>query len=541
MPCLLCGSLDVPTFFNPYHLCKSSDTACIPCVEMELLEERISETKTALKKMLKRHAELRARMNRAHNPIIHRLPPELPSYIFELCVPLNNTSTSPMTDIERCAPLIIGAVCRGWRQIAWSTPRIWTFISIFLESQKFPVRYELAREWLNRSGQLPLTIHITAPATISPSLDSRLGPMIEFINQHSSRWKELHLTVPPRFVSRFCGDSGGAPVLHTLKLQYMLPNLFCDIPDKNPFSLKHGKPMPSNVSISYFCSRGVDIEWGYITHLFLGSISLTECISVLKSAPRLIHYALSDVSIPSSPPHRPHKPIVHQVLRELDVSTNFRCWVGLFFEAVTLPGLESISMCLQKNDVRLSTDAFISLVKRSCADLKSLSISYKASGQPQELHRLLRSTPSLLHFNLQGTSGDLFDHFCHLLADSPLDKNDPDIADPFLPTLESICFTPTGVNPFNSWDLLPDILDIHYLHRRPIRKVQIATKRSRYEPFGPPELITRDSVIRFLELIHAGVTLDFRVRDYFEEYFCDMLTLSMDFHDITGEDFIPGL
>ncbi|KDR78756.1 hypothetical protein GALMADRAFT_137766 [Galerina marginata CBS 339.88] len=517
--------------------------ACTPCVEMELLEERIFETKIALEKMLKRHTELRARMNRSHNPIIHRLPPELPSYIFELCVPINSPSTSSMIDIELCAPLIIGAVCRGWRQIAWSTPRIWTFISILLEPQKFPVRYELAREWLNRSGQLPLTIHITAPATISPSLDSHFGPMIEFINQHSSRWKELHLTVPPRFVSRFCGDSGGAPVLHTLKLQYMLPNLLSsrDIPE-NPFSLKHGKPMPSNVSISKFCSRGVDIEWGYITHLSLGSINLTECISVLKLAPRLIHYALSDVRKLSIPPYRPHKPIVHQVLRELDVSTNFRCWVGLFFEAVTLPGLESISTCLPKNDVRLSTDAFISLIKRSCADLKSLSISYKASGQFQELHRLLRETPSLLHFNLQGTSGDLFlfDNICQLLADSPLDKNDPDIADPFLPTLESICFTLAGVNPFNSWDLLPDIFDIHSLHRRPICKVQIFTKRNRHEPFGPPEFINRDSVIRLLELTQAGAILDFRVRDYFDKYYCDMLALSMEFHGITSKDIIQA-
>jgi hypothetical protein len=47
-----------------------------------------------------------------------------------------------------------------WRDLAWSTPMLWSEISLLLDDCS-PVDYELLEGWLARSGCSPLSIHLT--------------------------------------------------------------------------------------------------------------------------------------------------------------------------------------------------------------------------------------------------------------------------------------------------------------------------------------------------------------------------------------------
>lgn len=61
------------------------------------------------------------------------------------------------------APLVLGRISSGWRNIAFSTSALWTSLHI-------PLEYVLQRglegpitEWLDRSSQSPLSLCIITP------------------------------------------------------------------------------------------------------------------------------------------------------------------------------------------------------------------------------------------------------------------------------------------------------------------------------------------------------------------------------------------
>ncbi|KII85593.1 hypothetical protein PLICRDRAFT_116136, partial [Plicaturopsis crispa FD-325 SS-3] len=80
-----------------------------------------------------------------------RLPAELLSEIFTFCLP---PMVTPHSDT---APLLLTLVCRKWRAIALSTPRLWASICVGLTDDTGPTKVE---QWLGRAGSLPLEITI---------------------------------------------------------------------------------------------------------------------------------------------------------------------------------------------------------------------------------------------------------------------------------------------------------------------------------------------------------------------------------------------
>ncbi|KAF7337861.1 hypothetical protein MVEN_02009100 [Mycena venus] len=55
-----------------------------------------------------------------------RLPPELVVLIFLYCLPDDEFVTPSLTT----APLLLSVVCRRWREIAFSTPKLWSSLSL---------------------------------------------------------------------------------------------------------------------------------------------------------------------------------------------------------------------------------------------------------------------------------------------------------------------------------------------------------------------------------------------------------------------------
>src|SRR5271154_323991 len=83
-------------------------------------------------------------------PLHHRLPRELLDHIF--CCTLENGFISPSQDHS---PLKLAMICKDWRDIALSHPRLWSsvLIDIRLESDLSSMKpaLPLLRLWLARS------------------------------------------------------------------------------------------------------------------------------------------------------------------------------------------------------------------------------------------------------------------------------------------------------------------------------------------------------------------------------------------------------
>ncbi|KAK1233185.1 hypothetical protein PQX77_003670 [Marasmius sp. AFHP31] len=181
-----------------------------PEEQIHQLDEEISRLQ-AKRKTLKQFVDL-------HHALLspfRRVPADIWRSIFIKCVPSNPYGLCTRTTKD--APLLLTTVCRSWREIAFSTPNLWTSIHIYLPAPsiytldhayiaKLRGRREGLKAWLDRSGSLPLTISLGAEqmqhlpdlmlmsGTSIASEEARNAQRIEFtelLSQYSRRWETV--------------------------------------------------------------------------------------------------------------------------------------------------------------------------------------------------------------------------------------------------------------------------------------------------------------------------------------------------------------
>lgn len=84
------------------------------------------------------------------------LPFEITAEIFINC--LSDTPASPSSTM---APMLLPRICRQWRNIACSTPRLWAALRV--TRWKGPSLALLARMWLGRAGGVPKSLDLQLP------------------------------------------------------------------------------------------------------------------------------------------------------------------------------------------------------------------------------------------------------------------------------------------------------------------------------------------------------------------------------------------
>ncbi|KDR81852.1 hypothetical protein GALMADRAFT_152664 [Galerina marginata CBS 339.88] len=92
------------------------------------------------------------------------------------------------------APLILGRVCKEWREIAWKTPTLWTWIDIPVSRKRYQTQLELLEEWLERTRDQPLFINVR-PEIGDHSYVYSPSPiaLFELLVRHSEKWKAVHI------------------------------------------------------------------------------------------------------------------------------------------------------------------------------------------------------------------------------------------------------------------------------------------------------------------------------------------------------------
>lgn len=127
----------------------------------------------------------------SHSPC-QRLPPELWSRIFQYCLPEGETYVRP--DVMG-APLLMCRVCRLWREVAISTPSIWSSLSIHRNLRKRPHAY-LLQAWVQRSQAVPLSleVYLSAPSN-QPCHFHHDHSILQVVISCAERWQNLRLNV----------------------------------------------------------------------------------------------------------------------------------------------------------------------------------------------------------------------------------------------------------------------------------------------------------------------------------------------------------
>ncbi|KAJ3570921.1 hypothetical protein NP233_g4091 [Leucocoprinus birnbaumii] len=184
-----------------------------PCSITDLRQEkesRLQEVLASISRLQKMHDSLSLEKQRLINLIaknramispFKRLPVDIVEEIFYHCLPVAHNAVTSVHE----PPLVLGRVCKTWRQVAYSTPRLWTSIHIvailsgrstYLEERDAELGGISA--WISRSGALPLSISIfhddPLPQWPGQSLEYQIQPYLDTLYSQLHRWKSIYFT-----------------------------------------------------------------------------------------------------------------------------------------------------------------------------------------------------------------------------------------------------------------------------------------------------------------------------------------------------------
>ena len=137
---------------------------------------------------------------------IYRLSAEMLSEIFVDCL-ASEFGLACTTN----APLLLGLVCKTWRNVSLRTPELWASVELKVSILENQVARRL-EEWFDRSGVLPISFRLRIGCPLRRR--EGLSDIIAILCQYSERWRRICIGVPLSYSSE----------IHTLQEKLSLGN-----------------------------------------------------------------------------------------------------------------------------------------------------------------------------------------------------------------------------------------------------------------------------------------------------------------------------
>lgn len=458
-------------------------------------------------------------INRSSNYMDEILPTEVLSLIFSFCLP------HFLCHARGSGPLIFGAVSKKWRDIAWSTPNLWSSISIIINfnPQRLSQQTLLAEEWLARSGQRELSIQVHSQGhhiddvmedTEIDYLVFLMRPLIGVLVQYSYRWKSLDLLLPTCLFNYIIPRNNNTPLLERLKVEPP-PKGSSRPGDALRFNLT---PLLQRVDIRDLKLKILEVQWDILTHFSGVGMSVDECLEVFRRTRRLQHCRFAKIGPNESEFPTPLNEdwILVWTVQRLQLNHRHNFGRSYLFNTLTLPSLTSLQY--EGNRERLPVAALSIFITRSRCALTVLSLSAIIVSDV-ELINFLKLIPSLEVLRLRSPRGDsigMSDLLLHYFSLNPLPESALEIAE-FLPVLTTLHYS--GRFTF-SWPSLAEMFPIAVLfedkvvlqrpiligalnvRRRPLRSVTFEFHEKQKAERIPLEVLPR-----LVAALNDGVTI----------------------------------
>ncbi|PPQ71764.1 hypothetical protein CVT24_006526 [Panaeolus cyanescens] len=368
-----------------------------PSAELKVVEARIQVVSSLLASLFDQSHQLKGRINDIHCPLIRLLPPEIIAEIFRCCLPdFLPFCIDEFTDTKKYAvPLTLGAVCGAWRKIAWSTPSLWSEVTLRVTNPScVPSQATLLDEWLTRSGQLPLNIRLCSTEDVSWGGTTPEGFMVA-LNKHSERWKLLDIRFPSLCYKFFPVEEEGKsfPMLSSVLLK----------PPGGQGDRIHRVNLPNtpqlhHVNLSCLYLRSLSFQWDALRSLELDSFYNDECVEMLRQATNLVKFTIRKLLGGDDRHEMPENPIVIPCLEEMIIHNDKDTDITQLVSNISTPKLTFLSYTGEGN-TRCPRQELISFITRSECQLKSLHLA-DCTLSEVGLEQLLRVMPSLVTLSL---------------------------------------------------------------------------------------------------------------------------------------------
>ncbi|KAF9530007.1 hypothetical protein CPB83DRAFT_851426 [Crepidotus variabilis] len=281
-------------------------------------------------------------MNKLHDPL-RKVPREIASKIFE-CEYAFDAYDEPSKD-----PFALGAVCRSWRAIAWSTPAIWSHVSFCINppglEDELPTRLELLGPYFDRSRALPLSIRVYTNNRFQFVQDNQaIERLIEILYECVERWHTLHLQIPVAFLPFFKRRFLDVPP-SVFKLKSLSLLIVEELRGQINLDLT---PMSSNLQRLYLDGTALTLDSLKVNHAHLthvtGWSSVDSWMKLFIASP-----LLEEVDLFEEYPNYmvstfgPANAITHESLKSLKVTFTYQSpHIDTLFKYSTFPNLNTL-------------------------------------------------------------------------------------------------------------------------------------------------------------------------------------------------------
>ncbi|KAF5312033.1 hypothetical protein D9619_002394 [Psilocybe cf. subviscida] len=372
---------------------KPLDLRCAPCTELADLDKKIAELQA-------RRLAVLSNVNREHDPLANHLPIEICAEIFQQSLPRvdffrkANTadsmpvSTQTSTRISS-VPLLTSQVCRTWRAICHSTPRLWTVLTLYLAVKSGGMEHVAASlewAWAARAGaSLPLTI-ILFEGDVVHHLDkltsTRRRSIFGLIATHAPRLCYLQATASSPALEELCRVYRDRSKLKTLRV-------FAMDDDRTVYVDNGPKFCPTGLCISRAGWRFLGIDTSVLTHAEAIGLLVLDCVALIENSPVLVSCTLSSssalVSTSSLPSPANNPPRIHSCLKYLHISySDCRIVTPYILDTFDFPSLESLSLQPPRRNQLAVFDAVCQHLHRSGSSVRTLLIGNLWLGTVEE-------------------------------------------------------------------------------------------------------------------------------------------------------------
>ncbi|EJC98587.1 uncharacterized protein FOMMEDRAFT_170846 [Fomitiporia mediterranea MF3/22] len=352
---------------------------------------------------------------------IQHLPPEILMEIFYFCLP---SETFPEPPSMRALPLNVASVCRSWRRLALSLPKLW---SRFKYSQDGCIRrvwdeyaYGTLGLWLERSRNRSLSLTLGNQYREWMKA-KKCEKMIKYEKEDSELYKEMFRKVLDqqrrwRHI-RIDYDFNDPENVLEMEMSHMpvLESLHVHLPVETTAVIINVSRSPRLRSLELSCAFTLTTGKGMLTnlerlHLDYGCrylraapLRVDDILMVIRKAPNLKELSAVVCGGVRKDEAKAIKQINLEALRKLALSfPEGDCAAAKsLLDLFVLPSLRSLRIDLRGGGYQLGLPA---LLTRSKASLKTFRI--KTYAHPHdEILRCLRLSPDLVHLTIE-TTGD---------------------------------------------------------------------------------------------------------------------------------------
>ncbi|KAJ7766737.1 hypothetical protein B0H16DRAFT_1366835 [Mycena metata] len=334
----------------------------------------------------------------------------------------------------KIAPLLLCNVCRRWREVALSTPRLWSclvidFDTIFARG----IQAGLYQDWLSRARNTPLSLcldDITYLKTPTPAINA----LIPIVMGLSDQWRDVDLRLAPSLTKLLFRNDGNflpeIPLLERLSL-WIHP---LEVPQDSSVSLVFRDAPKLRHFVLHTYSSRIQIPWAQLHTFRCGKITGSSCMEVLRNSPGLLN-ATFDIydGLPVV-----DSPVDHPRLQSLTLGLSRGGFLGglHILDYLNTPALKSLALQFPPRCSNITS--FPSFISRSSIQLHTLAL-FSPPTTTKGLIDCLKAARSVVHLKI-----------------CPSDERDPDYLLPrlsqpgnLLPKLASlhIIIVPNTHNP----------------------------------------------------------------------------------------------